>query len=115
MKTLIVTVVVLGLWAVDDRQADAGGFHFRTAGVHFDIGQPHGGYRYGGYGCGYGGGYGYSPRSYSGYRGYGYGHDHWHDTSHYDYHRGGYERHYNHYHYVPGHYDFHQEGHWDHH
>jgi hypothetical protein len=38
----------------------------------------------------------------------------WHDTSHWDYHPGGFVRHYDHYDYVPGHYDFHDEGHWDH-
>jgi hypothetical protein len=89
------------------------------------------------HGYGYGGGYYASPRSYSYYGGQayipqrayyggnwsGYGGGHWghggqhswHDTSHYDYHPGGFERHRNHYHYVPAHYDFHQEGHWDHH
>lgn len=66
---------------------------------------PYGGY--GGYGGGYGG-YGY----HAGYRGYssrGYGG--WHDTSHWDYHPGHFQRHGNHYHYVPGHYDYHRTGH----
>ncbi len=36
----------------------------------------------------------------------------WHDTSHLDYHRGGYVRHGNHLDYIPGHYDVHRTGHW---
>lgn len=36
----------------------------------------------------------------------------WHDTTHYDYHPGGYVPHGNHLHYVPGHYDLHQSGHY---
>ena len=70
---------------------------YRPAGVSIRFGTGYGGY-YGGY--------------HSGYRG---GHGHWHDTSHYDYHPGGFQRHGNHYHYVPGHYDFHRDGHWDYH
>lgn len=81
-----------------------------------------------------GGGYSYNRGFYGGYaprvsfygggrnlpgvyygRGGGGHHGHWHDTSHYDFHSGGYERHYDHYHYVPSHYDWHQDGHWDHH
>lgn len=67
----------------------------------------------------------YFGRYSSGYRGgfYGgfhgrhghHGHHHWHDTSHWDYHPGGFVPHYDHYDYVPGHWDWHQEGHWDHH
>ncbi len=79
----------------------------------------------------YGGGYGGARISfYSGGRGlpgvyygrggghhghHGHGHSRWHDTSHYDFHPGGYQRHYDHYDYVPPHYDWHQDGHWDHH
>ena len=36
----------------------------------------------------------------------------WHDTTHYDYHPGGYVPHGNHIHYVPGHYDLHRSGHY---
>jgi hypothetical protein len=36
----------------------------------------------------------------------------WHDTTHYDYHPGGFVPHGNHYHYIPGHYDLHRSGHW---
>ena len=82
---------------------------------------PSGGAYYGG---GYGGGYGgYQNRGYNAYYGgnqgglsiqyrQNYGPT-WHNTSHYDYHPGGYQRHGNHYHYQPGHYDYHRSGHWD--
>jgi hypothetical protein len=77
-------------------------------------------------GFGYSYGYrGHNPYRYGGnpYGGFGYnqgwcppgGHAHWHDTSHFDYHPGYYQRHRNHFHYVPGHYDYHQTGHWDYH
>ena len=36
----------------------------------------------------------------------------YHDTSHYDYHPGGFQQHGDHFHYVPGHYDYHQTGHY---
>ena len=36
----------------------------------------------------------------------------WHDTTHWDYHPGGFHRHGNHFHYVPGHYHLHRSGHW---
>lgn len=36
----------------------------------------------------------------------------WHDTTHLDYHPGGFVPHRNHFHYVPGHYDVHRSGHW---
>ena len=35
----------------------------------------------------------------------------WHDTTHFDYHPGSFQRHRNHFHYVPGHYDIHRSGH----
>lgn len=38
----------------------------------------------------------------------------WHDTSHYDYYPGYYQRHGNHYDYIPGHYHYHRSGHWHH-
>jgi hypothetical protein len=75
-------------------------------------GHGHGGQGY--YSRGYGGLYG-NNYGYRGNYGYRRGHSHWHDTSHYDYHPGSFQRHYNHYHYVPGHYDRHYSGHWDHH
>src|SRR5687768_11113980 len=65
----------------------------------------------------FGSGYGYNDY-YGGHNHYHGGYSHrpsraWHDTSHYDYHPGGYTRHRNHYHYQPGHYDFHRSGHYD--
>jgi hypothetical protein len=54
------------------------------------------------WGCG--GGYPSYP-SYPSYPTY-------HNTSHYDYHPGGFQQHGNHSHYVPGHYDLHQTGHY---
>jgi hypothetical protein len=84
------------------KEASAQGFHFGGAGVHVDVGYPH---SYGGYP--------YTTYWGNGWSGWG-GHT-WHDTTHYDYHPGGFRRHNNHYHYVPGHYDVHYDGHWDHH
>lgn len=91
LKKFAVTATMgLGLIAFSAPQADARSFYF-------------------GIGNGFYGGYG----GYGGYgRGYGRGHR-WHNTSHYDWHRGGFQRHYNHYDYVPGHYDFHRSGHRD--
>ena len=51
---------------------------------------------------------------YRGHYGGWYGGHVWHDTSHWDYHPGGYVDHGDHLHYYPGHYDFHHAGHWDH-
>lgn len=56
-----------------------------------------------GYGSGIG--FGYSNRML-------YSRPVYHNTTHYDYHPGGYIRHRNHLHYVPGHYDLHRTGHW---
>jgi hypothetical protein len=106
----IAAMFALLLFGGGAKEANAQGFHFVGGGVHIDVGNPHGGY----------GHYGYYPQtSYWGggkvvYGGWG-GHLHWHDTTHLDYHPGGYVRHRNHYHYVPGHYDVHEDGHWDHH
>ena len=91
--------------------AEAGGFglslNLGGSRVHVGSGHRH----YSGYGH-----RGHSHRNY-GYRNYDYGHrgrSYWHDTSHYDYHPGGFQRHYDHYHDVPGHYDNHRTGHWHH-
>ena len=65
-------------------------------------------------------------RSHFGHGGYHYQHHHgyhyfpgrhgaWHDTSHYHYHPGYFQRHWNHYHYVPGHYHLHRSGHYHRH
>jgi hypothetical protein len=97
-------VVLLGSAGVDEAKAQ--GFHFGGHGIHVDVGYPHVGYgyyphaRYVGYGWGGWGGWG----SHS-----------WHDTTHLDYHPGGFVPHYDHYDYVPGHYRVHYDGHWDHH
>ncbi len=69
----------------------AGQFYFGIG-----VGQPY----YGSYGSYYRGVPRYSGRV-------------WHDTSHWDYHPGGFVRHYDHYHYIPGHYHWHNTGHWD--
>jgi|SRR5690606_37000778 len=104
MKKLIYTsVAVLGLFLVTSGTSEAGGIRFSFGGGHHHHGH-HGWHR----GPVYNGGYGH----------HGHGRIHryprWHDTSHYDYHPGGWQRHYDHYHYVPGHYDWHQTGHWHH-
>ncbi len=90
-----------------------------------DTAQAGGGYRSGGFGCGYGGfvqpsygGYsGYGDFGYGGslYGGYGGGHLHWHDTSHWHYLPPRVIRHCDHYHVQPGGWLFHQDGHWDDH
>jgi hypothetical protein len=98
--------------ASESNEANAQGIHFGAGPVHVDVGNPHGGW-YGGSYRSYYGGHGIHHRAYSqGHLDRGHS---WHDTSHYDYHPGGFVRHRNHYHYVPGHYDYHQTGHWDHH
>jgi hypothetical protein len=124
MKKLlaILAVATVAFLAAGGEEASAQGIHIGGRGVHVDIGRPHGGH-YGRHSSFYGGGYGYRS-GYGGghaYRGFygGHGghrsHYDWHDTSHYDFHPGGYVRHYDHYDYVPSHYDFHREGHWDRH
>lgn len=90
-------VAGIGLWGTASQaQAAPWGFGIQ-------IGRGFYGSNYGGYGGGY---HGHHPH---------HGHYDWHDTSHYDYIPGHYQRHYNHYHYVPGRYQFHQDGHWDYH
>lgn len=58
-------------------------------------------------------GYGYGQTSCYGGNVYYGGGTRWHDTSHYDYHPAGIERHGNHFHYVPAHLHLYQTGHWD--
>lgn len=99
-KLLGAVVLVLGSFALVTNDAKAQGFF---------IGVGHSRY-YGGWNNGYPGG----PRHHVYHRGHQGGRHYWHDTSHYDYHPGGFVRHYNHYDYVPGHYDYHQTGHWHH-
>ena len=91
-KALVTGMMGLGICAVSAPDAEAGSFYF-------GIGNGY----YGGYG-GYGGGYGWGHP----------GGRVWHDTGHYDYYPGTFQRHYDHYHYIPGHYHYHDTGHWDH-
>jgi hypothetical protein len=90
MKRWILTFVTLvALSCLGAGTASAQGFGFYWGGGHAHIGHGH----------------------------YGHGHVHYpryHDTSHYHYHPGYYQRHGGHYHYVPGHYDLHRSGHWHH-
>jgi hypothetical protein len=103
-KFMIVCVALAGLAMIGNTTtAEAGGVNFSV-----NLGN---GYGYGGYGSFRGRYRSYNVRP----QYYGRHHAHWHDTSHYDYHPGGFYRHRNHFHYQPGHYDYHQTGHWDHH
>src|SRR5687767_1672434 len=106
---ILVALIVVGVTA---KEADAQGFHFRSGGIHVDVGRPHHGY----HGRGLHGLHGYSRHGYGRRGGYGaWGGDHyWHDTTHLDYHPGYVVPHYDHYDYVPGHYDVHRTGHWHH-
>jgi hypothetical protein len=108
-RALLSVVVALSCFAMVNapNKAQAQGLHVNAGRLHVDVGHPHGprysraSYPYGGYGA---------------YRAYypqaRIGHGHWHDTTHYDYHPGGFQPHYDHYDYVPGHYDVHHSGHW---
>jgi hypothetical protein len=93
------------------REVQAQGLHVRAGQLHVDVGNPHqhrrAFYPYSGFGA-YGG-YGAYQTFYPPVRS---GHGYWHDTTHYDYHPGGFQRHYDHFHYVPEHYDLHPSGHW---
>jgi hypothetical protein len=113
MNKLTLSMVALSavaLVAVGSRNASADGFSIQVAGPGYSLYSGRSNYPYNTYyGSRYGSYYGGHGRHFP--RG---GHT-WHDTSHWDYHPGGFVRHYDHYDYVPGHWDFHQEGHWDHH
>jgi hypothetical protein len=109
---LVPTLFALSM-CFDTKEANAQSFHFRSGGVHVDIGHSHHGHRH------YGRHGGYSHRRHGHgrwnvYGGYG-GHRDWHDTTHLDYHPAHFVPHYDHYDYVPGHYDVHYDGHWDYH
>lgn len=84
------------------------GVHFGGGGAHVDAS-----YSYGSYG----GNYGCYPQStyYGGGWGGWVGHSDWHNTTHVDYHRGGYAPHQGHLEYSPGHFDTHSSGHRDRH
>jgi hypothetical protein len=109
-KYIVATAFALtALFVVDvsASPAEAQGIHYRSRGVHIDIGSAHRhGHRH------------HGRRRYSGRRwhgGWGGHHSDWHDTTHLDYHPGEFVPHYDHYHYVPGHIDVHRSGHWDSH
>ncbi|TWU29431.1 hypothetical protein [Bythopirellula polymerisocia] len=105
MKSVMLIGAVLVTSYVAGYASEANG-----QGLYISVGQSrhHGGWNDGNYRGFYGNNYRvHHPGHWGG------GHF-YHDTSHYDYHPGGYVRHYNHFDYVPGHYDYHQTGHWDH-
>lgn len=113
MKTLIAILISAGAYvALSSPQAAAQGVHIGAAGVHADVGHPHAGYGYQSYYGGRGHMYG---QGYYGSRGVYRGHMDLHNSGHYDIHRGGYQRHFNHLDYAPAHYDYHSQGHWDYH
>ncbi len=101
----LAAVAVLVLVGADSNTANAAhgysgfGIHIGGRNVHLDIGRPHGFRSHHVYRTRY-----TAPHHYD-----------WHDTSHVDYHPASYQRHFNHYDYVPGHLDYHQTGHWDRH
>ena len=103
-----VAVLAMGFVLASVQMAQAQGFHFGGGGVHVDAASSYGSYG-SGYGC-------YPQTTYygGGWGGWG-GHSDWHNTTHVDYHRGGYVPHYGHLDYSPGHFDSHSSGHWDRH
>jgi len=105
-KYMLVVVASVAFLAVgaNAEDAKAQGFHFSSGGVHVDFGHPHGGYRHFGHSR-------HAPHSVFHGSGHWGGHGRWHDTTHLDYHPGGFVPHFNHFHYVPGHYDVHHSGH----
>jgi hypothetical protein len=134
MKTALTLMIVCAAAFVavgSAETAQAQDVHLGVGRLHVDVGHPHRAH----YGASGYGRYGYvKPKPFTWnthyrhfseaydhghgrYRSYyrpGVGsHHHWHDTTHYDYHPGGYVPHFNHYHYAPGHYDLHRSGHWD--
>ncbi len=107
---------------VSSAKAAGPGLHFRAGGLHVDVGRPHGGFR--GYASPAYSGRAYGSRPHTGYarggrssfgRSIGRGHYDYHDTTHLDWHPGSYQRHRNHFDFVPGHYDVHRTGHFDYH
>jgi hypothetical protein len=98
----VVAAVAVGFTLGPAETADAQGIHFRSRGVHIDVGNPHGHYGHRSYGHypSYPRG-GWAAQYHSGFYGRG----------HYDYHPTEVIRHGHHYHVVPGHYDYHRGGH----
>jgi hypothetical protein len=113
-KFALLIPTMFALMAGFNAEAAAQGIHFRSGGLHIDVGHAHHGHGYYGHHGGHYGRYGSFNRGLYG-RGYWGGHSHWHDTTHLDYHSGHFVPHYDHFDYVPGHYDVHYGGHWDHH
>jgi hypothetical protein len=120
---LVTLIALAAVASTASAQGFGGGHH---GGHH---GAQHGRVHRGGHRGDYGyGGYirgGYRPgvNLYSsGYRGFSVGvgglnlnfggYPQWHDTSHLHYHPGSFQRHGNHYDFVPGHYDLHRSGHY---
>jgi hypothetical protein len=113
MKTFaIATVGAVALMLVGSNSADAGG----RISIGYSPVYHYGGYSsgYGPAGLGYGGVYGgHLHHNVNPWINPGYGHYDFHDTSHWDYVPGGFQRHGNHFHYQPGGWIYHQDGHWD--
>ena len=107
MKNLIIaTIAVAGFTLFNTTNVEAGHKHrHNRRGINFSV-------NFGGHGN-----HGHrnirNNYRWGNNRGCGYNRSTWHNTSHWDYHPGGYVRHNNHYDYVPGHYDYHRTGHWD--
>lgn len=102
MKQLLITsVAVVGMFLVASGSSEAGGHGYHGGSGYF-----------GGHGCNTGYGYGWGGSYTPVYQTYpSFGYPQWHNTSHWDYHPGGYVPHGNHVDYVPGHWDYHQTGH----
>ncbi len=101
---LAAALVALGFAFGPVSTAEAQGIHYRSRGVHIDIGSPHGHYGRGYYG---------HPRSqyYRGAWGAGY-HSGLHGRGHLHYYPPQVVPHYDHYDVIPGHYHYHRGGHY---
>jgi hypothetical protein len=108
LKTVIPLAIafVAFAWTVGSTStAEAQGIHYRSRGVHIDVGNPHG---YG-YHRGYRS-YGYAPSYHHG--GWGaYYHSGFRSRGHYDYYPPRVIPHGDHYDVIPGHYRYHRGGH----
>jgi hypothetical protein len=116
--TLAIAVVAgLGLAVLSTSEARAQGrvgFHIRSGPIHIDVGNVHHGrsshyghQRYGHQGYGHQG-YGHQSYGHQGY--YGRGHYIGNRTIHYQWHPSSFQRHGNHYDYLPGHFDAYRGG-----
>ena len=116
MRKLTLALAVVAGFAVaslSTTEARAQGFHFRSGPIHIDVGNVHHG-RHGYYGhrsYGYGN-YGRSNYGHQIHGYYGRGHYIGNRTIHYQWHPSSFQRHGNHFDYVPGHFDvYHGGGH----